>query len=178
MKKQIALATAILAMGTLVAQNASVDQFFAKYEGQEGFTSVNVSETLFEWVATAAEESDEWKSVVEGIKGVRILVYENTENDARSGQLYQEFMSSSPATGYEELMDVTSDNEKVKLYGRNIEGSVLQDMLLVCDADAEFVLISIVGAIDLKSISKIADMDIEGLDELKKLEQENIEEDK
>ncbi len=170
MKKLMLSLITLIAGSAAFAQTQQIDAFFQKYEGKEGFTSVIVSEKLFSWVASAADDTQEWQSAVEGIKGIRILVYENTEGNSLSGQYYNEFMTSVPVTGYEELMDVNAEGEKVKLYGRNITGSVLNDMLLVCDADGEFVMISIMGAIDINKISDIGDLDIEGLDELKKIE--------
>ncbi len=175
MKKLIFSAIALFAGATAFAQTAQIDQFFQKYEGKEGFTSVVVTEKLFSWVASAADNAEEWQSVAGDIKGIHILVYENAEGETRSGQYYNEFMASVPTTGFEELLNVTSETEKVRLYGKKIEGSKLTDMLMVCDADGEFVLISIMGAIDLDKISKMSDLDIEGLDELKKLENSGTE---
>lgn len=170
MKKMLLSACALIIGSAAFAQTPQIDAFFQKYEGKEGFTSVQVSETLFSWIASATDDTEEWQSVVDGIKGIRILVYENTDSTAQSGKFYNEFMSSVPLTGYQELMDVKAEGEKVKLYGQNITGSVLNNMLLVCDADGEFVMISIAGAIDISKISELGDMDIDGLEELKKLE--------
>lgn len=176
MKKILLSATALLAASMMYAQSSQIDQFFQKYEGKEGFTSVIVTEKLFSLVASATEESAEWDALVDGIKGIRILVYENEEGAAtKSGQFYNEFMSTVNTSGFDELMNVTSETEKVKLYGKSVTGSTLNDMLLVCDADGEFVMISILGAIDLSKISQISDLDIEGLDELKKIEETNTD---
>lgn len=171
MKKMLFTACALMISAMAFAQTAQIDQFFNKYEGKEGFTSVIVTEKLFALVASATTDDADISNVIEGIKGIRILVYENAEGETKSADYYNEFMTTVGTNGYEELMKVNAEGEKVKLYGKNITGSTLNDMLMVCDADGEFVMISIMGAIDLSKISQISDIDIEGLDELKKVEE-------
>lgn len=171
MKKLLFSAIALFAGSIVFAQTTQIDQFFQKYEGKEGFTSVIVSEKLFSLVASVSDDSEEWSAVVDGIKGIRVLVYEGDSVNPRSGQYYNEFMSTVTTAGFDELMNVTSDNEKVRLYGKSVTGSTLNDMLLVCDADGEFVMISILGVIDMDKIGKISDLDIDGLDQLKTIEE-------
>ena len=170
--KKLLLSAILFASATIgFSQNVKIDEFFKKYEGQEGFTSVFVTEKLFALAASAVGSDPELHNVVDGIKGIRILVYENTENNAKSGAYYNEFMSSVSTAQFEELMTVNSEGEKVKFLGKVTNGSIISEMLLVCDADGEFVMISIVGEIDMKDISKLSEMGIEGLEELKTIEE-------
>ena len=60
--------------------------------------------------------------------------------------------------------------EQRLLFGEMASDKILNEMLLVCDSDGEFVMISILGEINMEDISKLSEMDINGLEELKKVE--------
>ncbi len=152
------------------AQSAQIDQFFQKYEGKEGFTSVNVTEKLFSIFASAASNDAELQSVVEGLKGIKVLVYENEEGSTKSGDYYKELSAALPLSTYEELMTVNSETDKVRILGKMASDKVINELLIVCDADGEFVLVSIMGLIDVEKISKLSEMNFDGMDELKKLD--------
>lgn len=170
MKKLILSAILFAAATSLFAQNAQIEQFYQKYEGKEGFTSVKITEKLFALAASATGSDPDIQNVVDGIKGIQILVFENTENNAKSGEYYREFMSTVSTSNFDELMTVNSEGDKVKFYGKMASEKVLNEMLLVCDSDGEFVMISILGEINMEDISKLSEMDIDGLEELKKVE--------
>ncbi len=170
MKKMLFALFAIVTASVTFAQSSPVDQFFHKYEGKEGFTTVNVTEKLFSLFASAITDDPEMQSVVDGLKHIQILVYENEEGDPKSGQFYQEASAAIPVTQYEELMTVNSGTDKVRLLGKTSSDKVIDELLMIVDADGEFVLISILGTIDLDKISRISDLQIEGIDELKKLD--------
>lgn len=170
--KKLLLAIVLLASISVgFAQNVQIDQFFQKYEGQPGFTSVLVTEKLFALAASAVGDDPELQNVVDGIKGIRILVFENSETNVKSAEYYKEFMSTVSTAQFEELMTVNSEGDKVKFYGKMKGDNILSEMLLVCDADGEFVMISIVGDINMDEISKLSDIKIDGMEELKKVEE-------
>lgn len=169
MKKLLLLTILFATTALAFAQNAQIDAFFKKYEGKEGFTSVVVSQKLFALAASAVSTDVELQSVVEGIKGVKILVYENTEGNAKSGEFYKDFVANVNTTQLDELMSVNSSTEKVKLYGKASGDKAIDELLLVCDADGEFVMVSITGIIDFEKIGRLSQIDIEGFDELEKL---------
>jgi len=170
--KKIILSAAMMAISALsFAQADALDQFFQKYEGKPGFTSVNVSEKLFALVASAAPSDDpELKQLVEGIRGVQVLAFENEEGNAKSKEYYKEAQAVLPTNGFEELMTVQSEDEKVLLLGKVSSESVIDEMILICDDNSEFVLVRIEGKIDMKNISRLSEMGIDKLDELEKIE--------
>lgn len=173
MKKMALLILAFVASAAVFAQNKQVDQFFKKYEGKTGYTSVMVSEKLFELVASAAPEAEaDIKDMVGDLQGIRVLVYEQEDAPARSQELYKEASAAISFDAFEELLTVYDEGTQVRLLVRQ-DGSnadVINELLILVSGD-EFVLVDIFGKIDLKKISKLADsMDIEGLDELKNLD--------
>ena len=63
--------------------------------------------------------------------------------------------------------------ELVRILGKMESDKVINELLILCDADGEFVLVSLFGTIDVEKISKLSklsDINIEGLDELDNLE--------
>lgn len=157
----------------LYAQNKQVDQFFSKYEGKTGYTSVMVSEKLFELVASAAPESEQdIKDMIGELKGIRVLVYEQEDAATVSKELYKEALSVINTAAFEELLTVYDEGEQVRMLVKQDASNqnVINELLIIVSGE-EFVLVDIFGNIDLSKISKLADsMNIEGLDELKELD--------
>ncbi len=167
MKKIILSAAMLIGSLTAFSQANALDLLFEKYEGKPGFTSVNVSEKLFALAASAMPVDEaEIKGLVDGIKSVKILVFENTEGNARSIEYFKEAQAALPNAGYEELMTVQSDGEKVIMLGKTSSESVLEDLIMIVLDETEFVLIKIVGTIDMKNISKFSEMGLDHLDQL------------
>ncbi|MBK8487567.1 MAG: DUF4252 domain-containing protein [Chitinophagales bacterium] len=173
MKKITLILMAFAASTIAFAQNRQVDEFFKKYEGKEGYTSVMISEKLFELVASAAPESEaEITDMIGELQGIRVLVYDQEDAYTKSAELYKEASSAISLDAFDELLTVYDEGDKVRLLVRQDPANkeVINELLILVSGD-EFVLVDIFGQIDLSKISKLADsMDIEGLDELKNLD--------
>ncbi|MBC8046240.1 MAG: DUF4252 domain-containing protein [Fimbriimonadaceae bacterium] len=171
MKKLFFLcAFATVAIG--MQAQTSFDQVYQKYAGKDGITTVEVSQKLFELCASALSEEDaDVKELVSGLKGIKIICYENTEGAANGKSMYKEFEAALPS-GFDELMQVNSDGEKVRFLGKVVDGSIVDEMILLVDSEDEFVMIDIIGRLDFQKIGKLSDMnlDIDGLDELEKVD--------
>ncbi|MEZ5014932.1 MAG: DUF4252 domain-containing protein [Chitinophagales bacterium] len=170
MKRIVSAFALALLCGAAMAQTSTFDQLYDKYAGKEGFTSVEVSQKLFALAASAVSDDPELQTLVDGLKGVRVLVFENEEGNANSKMYYKEFTAAIPNGKFDELMKVHSEETQVVLLGKMAGENVLDEMILLCEDDGEFVMVNIIGRIDMANISKIADFNIDGLDELKKLE--------
>ena len=71
--------------------------------------------------------------------------------------------------GYEELMTVKEEAEKVEMYIRENNGSVSELVILVAGED-EFVLMNFTGKIDLKKIAQLTQVvPVEGMEYLDKV---------
>ena len=171
MKKIIYLFAFVLISSAAIAQSPS-DLFIKKYEGKKGFTTVNISEKMFELVATVAPEQEaELKELADGLKGIKVLVYENEDGSYNPAELYKEAEGNLKFDGFEELMNVYSDGEKVRILSSQSSPDILDELIIVVGSEDEFVLVDIFGKIDLNKISKMAgSIDIEGLEHLENLE--------
>ena len=73
-------------------------------------------------------------------------------------------------------MTVRDEGENVHFWVKDDCGNIINDLLLLVGGADDLVLLSFVGNIDLKKISKLASsVDIDGLEHLEKLDEEEIE---
>lgn len=169
MKNIITTLVLLFAMQGAFAQNNAIEKYFQKYEDKESFTSVYVSEYMFSLFADIDVEEVEDKEVMEilqGLKSLQVLTTEETPN-----KYYEEAIQLIDQKEYKMLMKVKDGDTNVRFLIKK-EGNVVQELLLLVGGD-EFVLLSIVGNIDLKKISKLAKhMDIQGMEHLDKVEGE------
>ncbi len=169
------LLTTIIAIGLFLAQaqaqQSAIEKFYQKYENNKAFTVVYVSQHMFSLFSDLEAEDKEDQMVLElleDLKGLHILVTE--ENPER---YYQEAINLVKDPAYEVLMKVREEDTQLQIFVKK-NGKIIDELLLlVQEDDDEFVLLSIVGTIDLKKIALLADsMDIEGLEYLERVETE------
>ena len=160
-------------MPVSVFAQTSLQSFYDKYEGKEGFTSVKISPKMFNLIASADFE-DEDMDFVKDLTGVTLLVLENEEDNAaiaeKSVQLSKE-AQSLVGSGYDELMSVKEYGTDLKILGKSTEPGVINDLLIVGNDDGEFIYVDITGKIDLKRIGSLSNCtDVKGMEHLKELE--------
>ncbi len=154
-------------------QADAIDKYFSKYKDDDRFTMVYVSPKMFSMFSKVAEGADEKidqeiTDMIANLKGLKILT-----SEINSAALYKEAISMINTNEYEELMTVRSEGDNVKFLVKDTDnGNIVQELLLLVGGD-EFVLMSFVGDIDLKTIGRLAkSMDIKHVDKLEKLDHE------
>lgn len=154
-------------------QGDAIDKYFSKYKDDDRFTMVYVSPKMFSMFSKVAEGADEKidqeiSDMISNLKGLKILT-----SDINAESLYQEAIKTINTNEYEELMTVRSEGDNVKFLVKDSDnGDIVQELLLLVGGD-EFVLMSFVGDIDLKTIGRLAkSMDIKHVDKLEKLDHE------
>ncbi|MGB3468572.1 MAG: DUF4252 domain-containing protein [Cyclobacteriaceae bacterium] len=173
MKKTIvAIALMIVSLGAM-AQSPIITKYMDKYESNEDFAKVSLNGRMFSLFANfegGTEEEKEFMEAVSKIKGLKVLLGEKVENSAK---LFKEVTSEVDKAGYDELMTVKDAEEDMKFSIREKNG-IIEELIMVVGGNKSFVLLSLYGEIDLKSISKFASkMDVGGLGNLSKLSEEN-----
>ena len=99
---------------TAFAAHAQHD-YFDKYADMEGVTSVYVSKTMFKFIQGLPIESDDvdMSGIIKKLDGLYILT---TEEPEIMEALRKETAFINKKEGYEELMRVKEDGEKVTIY--------------------------------------------------------------
>ncbi|MBX2846176.1 MAG: DUF4252 domain-containing protein [Saprospiraceae bacterium] len=171
MKRILTIAALLFSFGLAQAQNNSAHKLFDKYEDQDGFTSVIISEYAFQLLANVMEgEEEAFEEAARMITGVRILVAE----DAAKGPSFLADLEKTfnfKTGGYQPLMTVKSDGDQVLFYLRE-QGKKITEFVLLVQEPTSPVMILIEGNdIDLKKLKNIAgNTEIDLLDELDDIE--------
>ena len=149
------------AVSGLSAQANAIDKYFKQYVDNENFSVVYIGPTLFKWMKKLGQEdsSDDRDSetdavikAVEDAQGLRILT-----TDENPRRYYDEAKAKINTKEYELLMTVRSKNgDNVEFLGKH-NGDAIEELLLMSIGKENFVLLSLVGLLDLEKISKIAD---------------------
>ena len=169
----IAIGMAFQASG----QADAISQYFDQYMNDDRFNMVYVSPKMFELAARMDIESDdldpEVMSILEDLKGLRVLSYENEEGASKGEalQLYKEAREKINIAEYEELLVARDGDENVHILVKN-EGDIVSELLMLIGGDGEFTMLSFVGNIDLKKVGKLANMlELDGMEHLNKVEE-------
>jgi hypothetical protein len=173
--KTIVLLAGILGMSLGMQAQSIMDKLFDKYSGSEGFTSVYISKYMFDMFRNdeAGVKTDEdMEQVISKLNCIKILVTDDDPATPVPINLYEEIMKVIPASPYKEIMVVKEKDQDIKFYAKEDHNKV-SELLMIIGGKKESVLISIQGDIDMKNISKLAkSMNIEGMENLKKMEKE------
>ncbi len=164
--------------------------FYEEYAGKEGFTTVYISSKMFQLLGSMElddEDAEDFIEIAKDLKGIRILYYGEYELDKddleeidvrkketlvyNPAKLYKEVYAKIPKNKYEDLMVVKSDGTDVKFMVQESRPGVIEELLMLVGDESNFVFMSIVGTIDLKKISRIANsIDVDGLEYLENLD--------
>lgn len=175
MKKVIAtLMLAVFVSVTLTAQTA-IDDLYKKYAGTDGITSINISPEMFGFIANidmgdSSDKAKETQSVIDQLSGLKMLVYES-EKGKTNKAFMEEIRQLTKLKGYTELMSVDGSDETVKFLAKKDSNGKVSEMLMIVLEENEAVVMSMTGALDMKSISKISNaLDIEGMERLDEMD--------
>lgn len=156
---------------SLQAQNDAISRFFNKYAEDERFTVVYVAPKLFSMISKVSSEDEEWnqmRDIVKDLGGLRVLAADSVSNGL---ELYNDALGRIPVKEYDELMTVRDGDENIRIWTReNKNDSVIEELLLLVGAPDEFVMLSLLGKIDLEKISGLSEsLDVEGIEHLDKI---------
>lgn len=171
MKKGLLIIILSVFSVSLMAQGTVVNKYFTELADDEAFTKVSVSSkmfSLFTDLETGSATEDEFLKAVSKLKGLKIIVADSIGNAAK---MYNKVLIDIQNAGYEELMSVKDAEENMKFSIKEKAGKI-EELLMVAGGKKRFVLLSLYGEIDLKSISKIAkSMKVDGLENLSKIDE-------
>jgi hypothetical protein len=152
------------------AQNNVITDLFDQYYNDENFTKVSVSSKMFD-LFTEIEPGDKDEEMIldaiSKLQGLKILAADSIGN---SRKLFDDAVKKISSKGYEELMEVKDAEEDMKFMIMDTNGKITE-LVMVVGGRKKFVILSLFGEIDLKSISKLSkSMNIEGLEDLEHIE--------
>lgn len=177
MKRVIVLISIILIPLLIRAQGGPVDKLFDKYAEKDGYTTVYITKYMFNMFKntneTKGKEEDELNEVLGKLNSIKILAVDDPSFIPEGTNFYNEIMKELPREKYNELMVVKEKDSDVIFLAREEKGTIVE-LLLVAGGSSvsDNVLISILGEIDLKNISKLSkSLNIEGMESLEKIDE-------
>lgn len=155
----------------LSAQESPLNEFFDTYSGKEGYTSITISNFMFQLFSKVASENDkEFSEVTSKLESIKLLTIDSVENT--KVKFYEELVKHLPGELYKELMVIKDGNETVRFLIRESKDKI-SEFVMTVDGAGEAVVIFLEGDIDLNQISKLSStMNIEGFEHLDKVAEE------
>lgn len=140
----IILIGVVLATFSLNAQSR-----FDKIAEMEGVTSVYVSPKMFNMMKDSNSNTGDINidKVAKKLTGLQIL---SSENQEASSLLRKETAFINPKNGYEELMRVKDDGERMFIYMK--EGKETNEYILLVDESKEFTVIILEGKLTVDEV--------------------------
>lgn len=135
----------LVAAVTLNAQNR-----FEKIAEMEGVTSVYVSPKMFSMMQSSEKDDIDIGKVANKLTGLQIL---SSENQEASSLLRKETAFINRNNGYEELLRVKDESERVFIYMK--EGKDTNEYVLLVDEGKEFTVIILEGKLSVDEVRGI-----------------------
>lgn len=142
----ITLVATLLVALTLPAQ----ENVFEKYADTEGVTTVYISKKMFNMMKDVKSEDLNLGTLSGKINDMQILTCEDKDTVAK---LRKDIAYISPDNGYEELMRVREEGERITIYAK--EGKKENEYILLVDDSEELVLIQINGQLTLEELQSV-----------------------
>ena len=136
----------LLACAGLHAQ----ESFFEKFADRKGVTSVYISKRMFGMMKNIDSGNINLANVSGKINSMQILT---CENKSVADELRKETAHIKPENGYEELIRVREEGERVTIYVK--EGSKENEYVLLIDEQDEFTIILLNGQLTLEEIQGV-----------------------
>ena len=155
MKRRVYIITLMLVFGTLFC-NAQ-QSFFDRYAEWRDIKTVYISKRMLKMVKSYDGEVKvngmRLGIMNEGLDNIQIF---NCEVKPAIEKLREETRELVPANGYEEVISIRDEGEKVSILFKELKEN-LSEFVLITDRPNEFNIISIVGKITLQDIQNMMD---------------------
>lgn len=170
MKRIMLLFSLFLISVTMMGQGTVITKYFNKYADNEDFTKISVSQKMFSMftkLEAGSVAEKEFLQAVSKLKGLKVIMADSIPN---SMAIYTQAVADVNKAAYEELVSV-KDARGNMLFSTKESNGIISELIMVAGGKKEFIMVSLYGNIDLKTISKIAQqMSVPGLDQLKHID--------
>ena len=169
--------SALVAIVTLAAH--AQHDYFEKYADMEGVTSVYISKTMFKFIQGLPIETDDvdMSGIIKKLDGLYILTTEEPEimealrketafitksedfECIKSKTKTKEYVSRSENNGYEEIVRIKEDGQKVAIYMKEETDARTEYVVIVDSPDDEYIIMIFTGTLQPKDVQGIVNME-------------------
>ena len=157
MKRRVYIITLMLVFGTLFC--SAQESFFDRYADWRDIKTVYISKRMLKMVKSYDGEVKvngmRLGIMNEGLENIQIF---SCEVKPAIEKLREETRELVPANGYEEIITIRDEGEKVSILFKELKEN-LSEFVLITDRSNEFNIISIVGKITLQDIQNMMNDD-------------------
>lgn len=169
MKTNIFISFFIIWSVSAFTQTNSIDKLFNKYSDREGFTTVVISQYMFDMFKDVQTDDKDFDNLIKGLKSIRIIAVDDPKQIPANTNFYKEIIKELPVSEYKELMAIKEKGQDVKFLVKEFQGKIIELLLISGGKDNAFICIQ--GNIDLKSIAKLSkSLNIQGMKPLEKMD--------
>lgn len=179
-KVKLSFLTSLLFLSiTGLRAQSIMDKLFERYNGKDGYTTINISSEMFKLFANMEDkdgnknEATELINAASKLTGIKAITVNADSADLslsnrRAIDLYNEV---KPLIGpaYTMLMEVKDNKENVLVYTRR-SGKIISEVIVLVKEPNSTVFLCITGDVDLEQIGRLASrMNIHAAKKLKKI---------
>ena len=129
------------------------EAIFEKYEDTNGVTTIYISKTMLGMVPNVKAGKHDIGKIAPKLDYLRIL---SCEKASLVGALVDEAKKAYRTGGYEVIMKMNDEGEKVTIYQRTLKDGK-NEFALLTEEKNEVTIINVMGAITLKDIKDLAE---------------------
>lgn len=131
------------------------ESFFDKYADMEGVTSVYISKAMLSLMLSLMPDMKTEEiyigELASKLDNIQIL---NCEKASVTAQIKKDISYISPKNGYQELIRINDEGEKVTIFQKQNKGKQ-KEFVLLCEEQNELTIIIITGNLTLQEIQSI-----------------------
>lgn len=138
---------------------------YEKYYNMDGFSQVVFPPQFV--LKFIPEENKDQKDVIENMDDIRILFYNNDNNENKSSEYFNRVNKTLVQDGFEDMMIINDNKSKVVIKIKK-KNEMVRELFILTNSDDNFAMLILSGKVDLNKITKVAkDLDFTEMKDLK-----------
>lgn len=141
-----------LLLMTIVQGAMAQDALFDKYEDTNGVTTIYISKTMLGMIPNVKAGNHDISKIAGKLDQLRIL---SCEKASLTPRILEDAKKIYKNDGYEAIMRMNEDGEKVTIYQRSLRGGK-NEFVLFTEDGSDLNIINVKGTVTLKDIQMLA----------------------
>lgn len=158
----------ILSCLSMQAQDDAIAKHFSHLLNDDKFSNAYISPKMFSVMAekTDIAMEEDVRKMIRTMKGMRVVQRTGVEGTA----LFKQATDKLTGAKFEELMSLREKGEQIRFYTMGGSGSRVGELVMAVGGPNRFLLLSMVGDIELSTVSKLSKtLNVQGADLLEKV---------
>ena len=117
--------------------------------------TINLGGTMLNFVGMmSSSESPETSDLISKLKGIRVQIYSTEDGSDAAKNQFSETKSHLKSSGWEPIVSVNEDDEKVLVYMKTVDGNMEGMTVMVVD-DEEAVFVNVIGQLNPAELAQV-----------------------